>query len=80
MGWGDRFSALALLGLLGCPRTPAVGYEEPPAEGTMIVDPVTRERCEKGPTTPAAVYADRTYYFCGPHRAAFLADPAAHLR
>lgn len=76
--------ALARWGLLllcgGCPRGTPVGYAEPPADGTQVVDPVSREACEKTPATEAAVYQDQTYYFCGPTRAAFVADPGAYLR
>lgn len=72
---------LGLLVLFGCPRPAAVGYAEPPADGTQVVDPVSGEACEKTPLTEAAIYQDQTYYFCGAkHRPAFVATPEAYVR
>jgi YHS domain-containing protein len=73
-------TALGLLALLGCPRAAPVGYAEPPADGTLVKDPVSGEACEKTPLTEAAVYRDQTYYFCGPNRLAFVATPDAFVR
>lgn len=72
---------LGLLAILGCPRTAVVGYAEPPADGAQVTDPVSGEACEKTPLTEAAVYQDRTYYFCGAgHRPTFVSAPQTYLR
>lgn len=40
------------------------GYAAPPPDGTMVTCPVSGEKCEKTPLTPAAVFESKTYYFC----------------
>lgn len=57
--------------LSACPKKVPHGYKEPPEDGVTITCPVTGTQCEKLPTTPSAVFAAKTYYFC---------DEAAHAR
>jgi YHS domain-containing protein len=74
-----RRAALGLLALTACTRAGPVGFVEPPADGVTITCPVGRERCDKSPTTPSAVYRARTYYFCCPEgRGRFIQDPAKY--
>ncbi|MBI4817157.1 MAG: hypothetical protein HY791_12920 [Deltaproteobacteria bacterium] len=64
-----------LLALCACSKDP-VGYDDPPPDGVRVIDPVTRKACDKTPTTPAAVAAERTYYFCSSDALqAFAAEP-----
>jgi YHS domain-containing protein len=73
--------AVALCLLLGaCPTAKAEGWVEPPQDGTEIVDPVSGEKCTKSPVTEAAVYKDRTHYFCGTTRGAFVTEPQRYAR
>ncbi len=74
-----RRAALLLFALTACSRGAPVGFVEPPADGVTITCPVGRERCDKSPTTPSAVFRARTYYFCCPDgRARFVQDPAKY--
>jgi YHS domain-containing protein len=67
------------LAIVGCSRSTPRGFEEPPADGTKITDPVSGASCEKTPETPAAIVRDRSYYFCAPESAArFVERPETY--
>lgn len=65
----------------GCPSERRVGgFVEPPADRTVVTDPVSGRSCEKGSTTQAAVFENRTFYFCdndSPMR--FREEPARYV-
>jgi YHS domain-containing protein len=75
-------AAIALvLALAGCPKDvpKSRGYDEPPLDGVSITDPVSGVSCEKDQDTLAAVYEDRTYYFCaGSSPSKFSKAPAKY--
>lgn len=74
-----RRAALGALLLAACPAKDPVGFVEPPADGARVTDPVTRKTCDKTPTTPSAVFEERSYYFCAPESAArFRQDMARY--
>ena len=48
-----------------CPGAKSdTGFSKPPPDGATVIDPVSGQRCEKTPLTPAAVFEMKTYYFC----------------
>jgi YHS domain-containing protein len=56
--------AWLLLFFAACPKAEPVSFAVPPPDGTSVVCPVTRTRCEKGTGTFSSVLDERTYYFC----------------
>jgi YHS domain-containing protein len=73
--------AIAVWVLASACRAADPGWIEPPPDGTKVTCPVSGDTCEKTPTTRAAVFAMRTYYFCCDDcPARFAADPARYVR
>ena len=55
------------------------GHTSPPPDGSLIVCPVTKESCSKGPETESAIFEGRTFYFCRPEsRAVFVENPSRY--